>query len=133
MIQVERVRLWLLEEIDDISVLMRPLGEPLALGFSRERRFPTTRLREWMGRGGRTGLCVRPCAEDQRSLARAGAHETDGDAPVQLRQDLRRHVAAHQFETFRQDYAVAFNAQAAITNNGCAFTVTASRLLVGLD
>src|SRR6267154_4444791 len=133
MIQAERVRHRLLEEIDDIAVLMRPFGEPLPLSFSRKRRLPTARLRQWMRSGGRAGLCARLCAEDQRGFGGSGVHEADGDAPVRLRQDLRWHVATYHFESFRKNHAVAFDAQAAIKNDGVAITVVALWIFVRLD
>ena len=79
------MRLRLLEEVDDIAVLMCPFGKPFPLGFSRERRFPTARLRQGMGSGGRAGLRPGFRTENQRRFAGTGVHKADGDAAVRLR------------------------------------------------
>src|SRR6266702_2524077 len=86
-----------------------------------------------MRRGGRPRLRVRPRSEDQWRLTGAGIHKTDSDAAVRFRQDLRRHIAAHQFESRGQDHAVTFNAQRAVENNRIAIAVVTLGIPVGFD
>src|SRR6266566_276254 len=82
---------------------------------------------------GRARLRTRPRSEDQWRLTGAGIHKTDSDAAVPFRQDLRRHIAAHQFESRGQDHAVTFNAQRAVENNRIAIAVVTLGIPVGFD
>src|SRR5260370_14510190 len=83
-----------------------------------------------MRRGGRARLGARPRSEDQWRLTGTGIHETDSDAAVRFRQDLRRPIAAHQLVSGGQDHAVAFNAQRTVEDNRIAVAVVTLRIPV---
>src|SRR6266700_5286718 len=86
-----------------------------------------------MRHGGRARLRARPRSEDQWRLTGAGIHKADSDAAIRLRQNLRRHIAAHQFESRRQDHAVAFNAERTVEDNRTAVAVVTLGIPVGFD
>src|SRR4029077_11048049 len=132
-VQAERVRRWLLQEIDDVAILVRALGETTAFGCALPGAFPAARVRERPRLRRLAGLRARLRLDDERGLAGRLMHEADLLAAIFERQHLRWHVAFRQLIPRRQDDDVPPDAEAALEDNLAAFSKIARGILVRLD
>ena len=132
-VELERVRLGLLQEVDDVAILVRALGEAILLGLAFERRFPAALLRRRLRRCRRAGPRTLRRAEHERRLAFGAVHEADADPAVRFGDDLRRHGEADDLVARGQHDLVAAYAERPVEHDRLAVDVVALLVLVGLD
>ena len=116
MVEIERVGLGLLEEVDDLAVLVRAFVESIRGNAGRFRR-DARRL---------------PCTEYERRFGGRGVPERDLDPAVGFLQHLRGVVAGDDLVPVRQHDRIALDAEWPIEHERIALEVVALRVLVGL-
>ncbi len=132
-IKTKCVRFRLLQEVNDLAILVRPLGKPLLLRLSLEWRFPTLYRTGCPWRSPSTGLCAELAFHNEWSLRAAAIHEADRNPSVRLRQHLRRHITRHQLISPWQHNAVPGNAQRPVEDDRVALAIVTLRILISFQ